>query len=87
VPIKKARSLGKKRTMPQASRRSNSFRHFVRNLNGGDSMLASFKAHAAANDFPDTESWAKIRSYLLRTGAEHETVVGARIAWRQFQSR
>lgn len=87
MPVKKARSPGKKRAMPKASRGSNSFRNFVRNLKGADPMLASFKAHAAANDFPDTESWAKIRSYLFRTGAEHETVGGARIAWRQFQSR
>jgi hypothetical protein len=86
VPVKKARSLRKKRPMPKASRGS-SFRNFVRNLNGGDSMLAPFKVHAAANDFPDTESWAKIRSYLVRIGAQHEAVVGARIAWRQFQSR
>jgi hypothetical protein len=73
--------------VPKASRGSNSFRDFVGNLNGADPVLARFKAHAAVNEFPDIETWAVVRSYLLQTGAEHETVVGARIAWRQLQSR
>jgi len=60
--------------MPKASRGS-SFRNFVRNLNGGDSMLAPFKVHAAANDFPDTESWAKIRSYLVRVALAGDAVI------------
>ena len=46
---------------------------------------ASIRDHAAANNFPDLESWAQIRSYMVHTGAPHEAMVGARIAWREFR--
>jgi len=85
VPVKKASS--RRTTKAKASGGPNSFGHFVRNLRGVDPVLAPFKAHAAANVFPHVDSWAEIRSYLFRTGAQHEAVVGARIAWREFQSR
>jgi hypothetical protein len=73
--------------MPQANGASNSFRHFVRRLPGTNPLIAAFKVHAADGAFPDTDSWAAIRSYLVRTGAPHEAMVGARVAWRDFQSR
>jgi hypothetical protein len=73
--------------MQKASGRPISFRHFVRNLRGAKPVVAAFKVHAAENAFPNIDSWAEIRSYLVRTGAQHEAVVGARIAWREFQSR
>ena len=75
------------RAVPKTSRATNSFRHYVRHLRGVDSVLAVFKAHASENAFPDIDSWAALRSHLVRTGAPHEAVVGARLAWREFQSR
>jgi hypothetical protein len=65
----------------QADSKANSaitFRQFVRSLHGADPVLAPFKVHVAANDIPGVDSWAEIRSYLFRTGAQHEAVVGAR---------
>ena len=61
--------------------------HFVRNLRSADPGQSAFKVHAAENEFPDIDSWAEMRSYLLRTGAQHEMMVGARIVWREFQRR
>ena len=87
MPVKKARSRRKGRATPKASARPNSFRHFVRNLHGADLALAAFKVHAAENAFPNIDAWAEIRSYLVRTGAQHEAMVGARIAWREFHRR
>jgi hypothetical protein len=86
VPIKKSRARQKGRATPKASGASDSFGHFVRKLPGTDPLIAAFQVHAAENKCPDTGSWAKIRSHLSRTGAKHEAMVGARIAWREFQS-
>ena len=86
MPIKKPRARQKGRATPKASGAANSFHHFVGKLPGTDPLIAAFKVHAAENACPDTASWAKIRSYLFRTGAQHEAVVGARTAWREFQS-
>jgi hypothetical protein len=73
--------------MPQANGASNSFRHFVRRLPGANPLIAAFKVHAADGAFPETDSWAAVRSYLVRAGAPHEVMVAARAAWRDFQSR
>jgi hypothetical protein len=89
VVAKEARSR-KARPEPKASGGAegpNSFRHFIRKLPTTNPGLGLFKVHAAESNFPDTESWAEIRSYLVRAGAQHEAVVGARIAWREFRSR
>ena len=90
MAIKKARSPGK----PMATREArvgvsepSSFRHFACRLPGNDPALELFKHHASARDFPDTDSWAEIRSYLVQAGAQHEAMVGARIAWRGFRNR
>ena len=87
VPVKKVQSRLQERATPKARGRSNSFRHFVRNLRGVDPVLAAFKVHATENAFPNIDAWAEIRSYLVRTGAQHDAMVGARIAWREFQRR
>lgn len=83
MPVKKAPRKAK--ATPKTTRGPNSFHHFVCKLPASDPVLAPFKVHAAANDFPDIDAWAEIRSYLLRTGAQHEAIVGARTAWREFQ--
>lgn len=90
MAVKEARSHRKARPKSKASGGAegpNSFRHFVRKLRTTDAGLGLFKVHAAESNFPDTDSWAEIRSYLVRIGAQHEVLVGARIAWREFRSR
>lgn len=85
MPVKKTRALVKARAKPKVSGGPNSFQHFVGKLRSTDPVVASIRDHAAANNFPDIESWAQIRSYMTHTGAAHEAMVGARIAWREFR--
>lgn len=69
--------------------RAGSFRQFVRKhaKRGADSAFESFQQLARDDSFPDVGSWAEIRSYLVNAGADHEAMVGARMAWREFCSR
>jgi hypothetical protein len=67
--------------------RRRSFREFARKLRGTDPPLKMFKACAMAADFPSAQSWQEVRGFLVRSGAEHEAIVGARMAWREFRSR
>jgi hypothetical protein len=86
-------------TMPQQNRRraklqksktktsgtSGSFRDFARKLRASSPLLTMFKPYAMAAEFPAGRSWQEVRSFLVRAGAEHEAVVGARMVWREFR--
>jgi hypothetical protein len=66
---------------------SRSFRDFARKLRADNPALAAFKPHAMAADFPAASSWQEVRAYLVRAAADHEALVGARMAWREFRLR
>jgi len=88
LAIQKTRSRRKARPSPKANRGlegSQSFPQFVRKLRSTEPALVLFKAHAAADEFPDADTWSKIRSYLVKAGADHEAFFGARMAWRGFR--
>ena len=88
MAIQKTRSRGKARPSPKAKaslKDVESFRQFVRKVRSSEPALVLFKEHAAADLFPDAESWYEIRSYLVKAGADHEAFVGARMAWRGFR--
>ncbi len=83
APNRKRAKLQKAKTrMAGASR---SFRDFARKLRADNPALAAFKPHATAGDFPAANSWQEVRAYLVRAGADHEALVGARMAWREFR--
>ena len=46
-----------------------------------------FKTCALGDEFPAAHSWQEVRGFLVRSGAEHEAIVGARMAWRDFRSK
>lgn len=71
----------------RASSARRSFREFVRKLRADNLPLKMLKPYALTDEFPAGESWQEVRGFLVRTGAEHEAVVGARMAWREFRTR
>jgi hypothetical protein len=64
---------------------SRSFRDFARKLRANNPPLTMFKSYAMSAEFPAARSWQEVRGYLVRAGAEHEALVGARMVWRQFR--
>ena len=64
-----------------------SFREFARKLRAISPPLKMFKTCALADEFPAAHSWQEVRGFLVRSGAEHEAIVGARMAWREFRSK
>lgn len=66
---------------------SRSFRDFARKLRADNLPLKLFKPYALGLEFPAGASWQEVRGFLIRIGAEHEAVVGARMAWREFRSK
>ena len=64
-----------------------SFRTFARRLKDEDPLIIAFKPLAMSDGFPDANDWGAIRHHLIRSGADHAAVVGARKAWRQYRDR
>ena len=64
-----------------------SFRDFARELGGTHPLVVRFKAHAKSEGLPDANDWGGIRRHLMASGADHEAIVGARMAWRQYRRR
>ena len=90
MPMKKKsvrKTAGESTARKRTTSASRSFRGFARKLQPANPPLKMFKTYALAEDFPAGESWQEVRGFLIRNGAEHEAVVGARIAWREFRSK
>lgn len=82
------RKRARKSPAERATRRrptARSFRDYARKLRADNAPLKMFKNYALGDEFPAGESWQEVRGYLVRAGAEHEALVGARLAWREFR--
>jgi hypothetical protein len=71
--------------MEMAKKARGTFRAFARQLKRKDPLFVAFKPHAMSDDFPDASDWGAIRRHLINNGADHEAVVGARMAWREYR--
>jgi hypothetical protein len=67
-------------------RASRPFGEFVLRLKTSDPLVQTFIDHAADNSLPRLASWSEVRSHLNRVGADQNTLVGARLAWREYAS-
>lgn len=67
--------------------KSQPFRAFARRHKSKNPLIVAFKPLAMGDDFPDADDFGSIRGHLVRTGADHEAVVGARMAWREYRER
>jgi hypothetical protein len=63
------------------------FREFALRLASADPLVESFVAHAGNESFPNVNTWAEVRTYLYKAGAETDAFVGGRLAWREYISR
>jgi hypothetical protein len=64
-----------------------SFREFALRIKSADPALKSFIAHLKSEPLPTVSSWTEVRTYLNRSGAEHDAFVGGRVAWREYSSK
>lgn len=63
-----------------------SFREFVLRLTSNDRCVEPVIAQADKNSLCDVTSWNEVRIYLNRAGADHDAIICARLAWREYQS-
>ena len=61
-----------------------SFREFALRLGSEDPLIQAFVNHATASGLPRLSSWADVRTHLNSVGADQDTFVGARLAWREY---
>jgi hypothetical protein len=67
--------------------KAKSFREFALSMKPLDPALKSFIAHFKSEPLPHVTSWTEVRTYLNRSGAEHDAFVGGRAAWREYRSK
>jgi hypothetical protein len=75
----------RKHTSRQADAKS--FGEFVLRMKPVGRALESFIAHLKSEPLPHVTSWTEVRTYLNRSGAEHDAFVGGRAAWREYRSK
>lgn len=64
-----------------------SFLNFARRLKSTDESFVEFRAvMKAAVSFPEPKTWQGLRGALNKIGASDVAIVGARMAWRRFES-
>jgi hypothetical protein len=85
--LKRKTTRAKLKKRPAKAPLNRSFLDFARRLRPTNPPLKMFRERALAADFPAADSWQEVRGFLVRTGAEHEAIVGARMAWREYQSK
>lgn len=87
MPRKRQGTEKKGIVLAKAARKPRSFRAFVRKHEPNNPPINALRPYASADDFPSGGTWQEIRLHLLHAGAEHEAIVGARIAWREYHSQ
>lgn len=63
-----------------------SFGLFASRMRTNDPVIAAFLSTIkAVRPVPDLETWGAVRRYLQRLAASDATMIGARLAWREFK--
>ena len=71
-----------------ATNKPKSFRTYARSRRAADVVGAEFTSYAKSDPhFPDAKTWGGLRRYLNGRGAAHETVVAARVAWKDYRQQ